>query len=174
MNDGDAAVVKQQLGADDIFALEAAARCVHGKPAVLLLSPVASDGETPRFTAIATPLWLSCPYLNKKIHALESAGTIAAIQAELSANKNFASEMKRAGDEYAVYRKKLFNKYFTGSTISVQITERLASGIGGTTSSGIKCLHAHAAHYIALGDNLIGRQVMELLHGDVCCAAGDC
>lgn len=44
------------------------------------------------------------------------------------------------------------------------LKERLKEmGIAGIRGEGIKCLHAHYAHYRVLGDNPVGEKVEELL-----------
>ena len=38
-------------------------------------------------------------------------------------------------------------------------------GVGGTAAGGLKCLHAHLAHFLAGGGNPVGEEIAKTLSG---------
>lgn len=180
MNKADTTVVAAQLKPRTMLAAETACRCPYGMPSVILLSPVAEDGITPVYMAISTPLWLTCPYLNKRIHDLESAGWLCRLKEELKSGGAFAEKMEKAIHSYYELRKKLFAEKGKNIEALAHIKARLNSGIGGIRGIkmeemfSLKCLHLHAAHYAFCGDNPAGQAVFRLLGNDICCSSKIC
>ena len=163
----DTETVSHQLGGRDVFISKVILRCVHGAPQVVLLSPVS-------YTAVATPLWLCCPYLNKKIHAIESQGQIKRIEKMLSDDDSLVKQMQRAHEHYIAYRKENCNDFFENNSDS-KTKELFETGIGGIRDTHrLKCLHLAAAHYALCCDNVAGKTVFELIGEDKYCVNGEC
>lgn len=164
----DIGIVKHQLGGREVFMDGVVKRCYYGMPSVILLAPV-------NFTAVATLLWLSCPFLNKRIHALESDGFIKKIEKIIREDDSLTQEMQKAHNHYIALRKSCCENFFAQNTDSSGLQKLSESGIGGIRDTGnLKCLHLAAAHYAVCADNTAGRAVFELLGEEQYCANGMC
>ena len=116
-----------------------------------------------------TTFWLTCPYLVAEVSALESAGWIGRLEQEVGRGGRLAQELVQAHQEAARIRRALACHQAVQelSRISPEAVRRLFdSGVAGIRYPlGIKCLHAHLAHHLALSGNPIGRRTVELLLG---------
>ncbi|MCL2026429.1 MAG: DUF501 domain-containing protein [Leptospirales bacterium] len=169
----DAETVARQLGSKEVFITGIAARCPHKHPTVALLSPLEKNGAV-NFTAMSTPLWLTCPFLNKKIHDLESSGFIKNIKQMIEADASLAAKMLDDRRNYAAYRHTAYRVFFSSRRGSNALRKMPpeAADAGGINS--LKCLHLFAAHYAACRQNMVGKIVFELLGKETFCFSGGC
>jgi exopolyphosphatase/guanosine-5'-triphosphate,3'-diphosphate pyrophosphatase len=117
------------------------ARCGPGHPLVIRNHPIDQDGNP-----FPTLFWLTCPDSVKAVSTLESAGWIKGLNDQAEVDPDLRTGLRRAHEEYARARGEL-----------VPGAERWG-GVGGT-AQGIKCLHAHYAHYLAGGPDPLGAWV---------------
>ncbi len=171
VDENDKEVIKWQLNSSDLNNIAGIVyKCVHGYPAVILLQPYDCDKKKEdkkiNYMAVANPLWLTCPYLNRKIHDLESDGYIKKISSFLSDERSTMNTMKNAHAHYYYLRRKLYSRAF-GQISSIDFSNKvLHSGIGGISDiSNLKCLHQHYSHFLICSDNVAGRVVHNLLNG---------
>ncbi len=154
-------IIERQLDTEPYNVLAVVKRCASGFPRILLVHPF-YQGEV-----FPTIFWLSCPELRERIFALEDGGLLEKITDREAVSSAFSQEMQDAHTEYAHCRRELISgeKWQEAARISEDIIYTLKnSGVGGIrTSSGIKCLHAHFAHYLAGGKNPAGKSTAEAL-----------
>jgi hypothetical protein len=133
-------IVAELLGRPPQGAFEVVARTVAGAPTVIRNAPLLDDG-----TPMPTRYWLVDRSLSKQIGTLESDGGVRAAEAAVD-----PAELRAAHDRYAAERDSAIPADWVGPTPS--------GGVGGTRT-GVKCLHAHYAWYLAGGDDPVGRWV---------------
>lgn len=178
-SDEDVKLVMCQLDTETIQFDSVAERCYWGVPRVILLNPRRTDGDEGNassfdYRALSNIMWLTCPYLNEEIHALESRGLIDSIQNFISGDRHLTTMMNDAHAHYYYLRKRLFEKYF-GPVMPVDANEIFHTGIGGIKETEfIKCLHIHYTHYRICQDNVVGRIVHHLLDGKINCRTARC
>jgi hypothetical protein len=166
----DINVIKWQLNTDSVNMTGIVRKCVYGYPSIILLNPVESltpNGKKKlNFMAISNPLWLTCPFLNKKIHDFESIGYIKKITELINSDRSLIELMKNAHANYYYLRRNLYSKDF-GEISSIEFnTKILNTGIGGIKEiDNIKCLHQHYSHFQICEDNVAGRIIHNLLNG---------
>ncbi len=166
----DLNVIKWQLNTDCVNMTGIVRKCVYGYPVIILLNPVecTEPGSKKKlnFMAISNPLWLTCPFLNKKIHDFESIGYIKKITDLINSDRSLIELMKNAHASYYYLRRNLYSREF-GEISSLEFnTKVLNSGIGGIKEiNNIKCLHQHYSHFQICEDNVAGRIVHNLLNG---------
>ena len=166
----DVNVIKWQLNTDNVNMTGIVRKCVYGYPSIILLNPV--ECITPNgkkklnFMAISNPLWLTCPFLNKKIHDFESIGYIKKVTNLINSDRSLIELMKNAHANYYYLRRNLYSKEF-GEISSIEFnTKILNAGIGGIKEiNNIKCLHQHYSHFQICEDNVAGRIIHNLLNG---------
>lgn len=132
--------VAELLGREPQGAFEVVARNAAGDPAVIRNEPFLDDG-----TPMPTRYWLVDPDLLRRIGTLESAGGVRRAEAEVDPDALAACHAR-----YAAERDAAIPEGHTGP--------RPSGGVGGTRT-GVKCLHTHYAHFLAGGDDPIGRWV---------------
>ena len=167
----DAETVARQLETREVFIADVAARCPYNFPSVALLSPLKKNGAV-SFTAISTPLWLTCPFLNKKIHDLESSGFIKKIKQMIEDDNLLAAKVLDDRKNYSALRQNVYRVFFSsrrGADVLKKIPQGAADGL-----NSLKCLHLFAAHYAACRQNAIGEIVFELLGKETSCSTGGC
>lgn len=123
--------------------------------------PLAPDG-----TPMPTLFWLVCPLLLQEVSRLEAQRWIHALGREVASNPEAAAAEVRADRLNAALRRRLLPvaERRRLRAQAPRLWERLArSGIGGRQAPGVKCLHAHLASYLALGQGYVGRRVAEVL-----------
>ena len=166
----DISVIKWQLNTDCVNMSGIVRKCAYGYPAIILLSPAEnksnSTGKKLNFMALSNPLWLTCPYLNKKIHEFESMGYIKKITNLIRSDRTLIELMKNAHANYYFLRRNLYSMEF-GEISSLEFSSKvLHAGIGGIKEiDNIKCLHQHYSHFQVCDDNITGRVVHNLLSG---------
>ena len=140
----DRASVTAQLGREPRGRWSVARRCACGKPQVLQTYPRLDDG-----TPFPTLFWLTCRKLAARIGGLESSGWMAELNRRLEGDPDFREALRRSTEAYVAER----NGF---------------EALGPTSHPGggpnrIKCLHAHAAHQLARGDNPAGAEALKAL-----------
>jgi hypothetical protein len=170
----DINVIKWQLNTDCVNMSGIVRKCIYGYPAIILLSPAEykpeSSSKKLNFMALSNPLWLTCPYLNKKVHEFESAGYIKKITNLIRSDRALVELMKNAHANYYFLRRNLYSMEF-GEISSLEFSSKvLHAGIGGIKEiDNIKCLHQHYSHFQVCDDNIPGRIVFNLLNGITYC-----
>jgi hypothetical protein len=177
--ESDYLALKRQLGAPATGFVSILERCSHGYPAVIMVAPDEADEAEQVMGGLSNFIWLTCPYMNKKIHDLESKGYIGKISSFINSDKSIMQLMKEAHVGYHFMRKRLCR----GLRDAIRGTDAgsapmLKTGIGGILNpEHLKCLHLHYAHYRICDKNIAGRMVLLLLDGvnsceEVRCAHG--
>ena len=175
----DAAVLAWQLKNNNIFAKSVLSRCPWGYPKVVLLSPLPQKnekkGDKLNFIAISTPLWLTCPFLNDKIHKLEDQGYVKKIEGVIQGETGYLEEMKQAHVHYAFLRKKSYLQFIGEQETIEPNCKLMSSGVGGIrTFDTVKCLHLHYAHFTLYQENSVGRITSIILENDTHCREENC
>jgi hypothetical protein len=115
-----------------------------GSPVVIRNPPILDDG-----TPMATRYWLVGEPERRLVSVLESAGGVREANDLVDAD-----ELAAAHERYRAERDAAIPPEVTGP--------RPAGGVGGTRT-GVKCLHAHYAWFLAGGDDPVGRWVDDKL-----------
>jgi len=131
-------VLSAQLGRPARGAPAVVHRCAYGLPTVARVQPRLEDG-----TPFPTVFWLICPVLRSRVGRLEADHAMVGLNARLEDEPELAREYAAASERYIAFR------------------DELDTPLPGDPSTGgmpryIKCLHVHAAHHLATGDNPIG------------------
>jgi hypothetical protein len=174
---GDYKTIGRQIGNREVNCGGIIQRCFYGCPRIILLNPVkcGGDGKSAlNYESISNVMWLTCPYLNRKIHEIENRGYIEKIGFFLKEDRLLTEKMSNAHAHYFYIRKRIyrdfFNDLFPESEIKVFNT-----GIGGVRDpSSIKCLHVHFSHYQIFPENVAGRLTSLLLDDVINCEDGFC
>jgi hypothetical protein len=140
----DRVVIESQLGRPIRAASEVVSRCHLGLPVVVKVPPRLDDG-----TPFPTLYWLTCPLAITRIGRLEGSGGVKRMEAKADADPDFGAALTAANSAYEAEREEL---------LADESGPRPSGGVGGT-GEGVKCLHAHFAHYAASRENPIGELV---------------
>ena len=140
----DREVIETQIGRPLRAESEVVARCHLEMPVVVRVPPHLDDG-----TPFPTLYWLTCPLATTSIGRLEGAGGVKRMETKAAADAGFVAALEHAHASYAAERDALI----TDAEAPVP-----SGGVGGA-ARGVKCLHAHYAHYVAGGDNPVGALV---------------
>jgi hypothetical protein len=140
----DRAAVASLLGREPRSAFDVVVRHDDGSPLVIRNPPILDDG-----TPMATRYWLVGEPERKLVAVLESEGGVRAANDVVAAD-----ELVAAHERYRAERDAAIPEDTTGP--------RPSGGVGGTRT-GVKCLHAHYAWFLAGGDDPVGRWVAERL-----------
>jgi hypothetical protein len=146
----DEAVVAEQLGRAPRGTRGVAHRCPCGHPDVVETAPRLPDG-----TPFPTLYYLTCPRAAAAISGLEAAGLMREMTARLAADGKLRAAYQRAHRDYLARRD------------AAARAEGLEPLPAGTQSAGgmpdrVKCLHALAAHELAVpGVNPFGREALD-------------
>lgn len=171
----DVAVVKWQLGSGSATISAIIERCSFGYPRIVLLDPMGNGSGAPfNYESVANVMWLTCPYLNERIHALESDGMIVKITEFINQDRLLVTSMAGAHAHFFFLRKNLFQNLLRES-IPEDRLDLFDAGIGGIRDTArIKCLHMHFAHYRVCDRNIAGYITTKLLHEKINCDEEDC
>ncbi|MFL3021329.1 MAG: DUF501 domain-containing protein [Candidatus Poriferisodalaceae bacterium] len=115
-----------------------------GEPVVIRNGPIMENGRP-----MPTRYWLVGRELSRLVARLEGDGGVQA--AELAVDSD---DLAAAHERYAAERDSQIPAGHVGP--------RPAGGVGGTRQ-GVKCLHTHLAHYLAVGDDPVGEWVVQQL-----------
>jgi hypothetical protein len=140
----DRAAVTTLLGRAPRGDFEVVVRHDDGSPLVIRNPPILDDG-----TPMPTRYWLVGEPERSRVSALESAGGVRAAERAVD-----ATLLSFAHDRYAHERNASIPAGYDGP--------RPSGGVGGTRT-GVKCLHAHYAWFLAGGDDPVGSWVDEHL-----------
>ncbi len=137
------AIVSALLGRPSRGESAVAHRCHHGMPTVVRVSPRLKGG-----TPFPTVFWLTCPLVKKHVGTLEADQVMVGLNERLDAEPELAEEYAAGSDRYIAFR------------------DELGGPLPGNSSAGgmpghIKCLHVHAGHTLATGDNPIGHETLD-------------
>jgi hypothetical protein len=143
----DVVALTELLGRSPRADFEVVVRRRDGWPVVIRNAPLLDDG-----TPMPTRYWLVDPELSAAIARLESAGGVR--EAERAVD---AGELRDAHARYAAER--------DAALAAAHAGPRPHGGVGGTRT-GVKCLHAHYAYFLAGGDDPVGRWVDARLFDD--------
>lgn len=132
------------LGREPQAGFEVVVRGADGQPVVIRNEPLLDDG-----TPMPTRYWLVDPAIRRAIGTLESNGGVR--QAEAAVDRE---ALAVAHERYAAERDALLPPDHEGA--------RPSGGVGGTRT-GVKCLHAHYAWFLAGGQDPVGHWVDEQL-----------
>jgi hypothetical protein len=118
-------------------------RCGFGLPTVVRVDPRLDDG-----TPFPTTFWLTCPVMRSAVGRLEADHAMVGLNERLEREPAFADDYAAAHERY------------------VDARDRLGAPLPGDPGAGgmpghVKCLHVHAAHTLATGDNVVGRWTVE-------------
>jgi uncharacterized protein len=136
--------VRELLGREPQGAYEIAVRRGDGSPVVLRNAPVLDDG-----TPMPTRYWLVGDHETLVVSRLESTGGVRQAEREIPVD-----DVADAHRRYALERDALIDPGHVGP--------RPSGGVAGTRT-GVKCLHAHYAWFLAGGDDAVGRWVARAL-----------
>jgi hypothetical protein len=137
-------VVERLLGRRPQGAYEVVVRHADGSPVVIRNAPLLDDG-----TPMPTRYWLVGEPERTRVSGIESEGGVDEAEAAVD-----PEELAAAHERYARQRDAALPPGHTGP--------RPSGGVGGTRT-GVKCLHAHYAWFLAGGDDPVGRWVHERL-----------
>jgi hypothetical protein len=140
----DAAAVARLLGREPQGGFEVAVRDSAGEPLVIRNSPLLDDG-----TPMPTRYWLVGAAEAAAVSRLEAAGGVRRAEGDVD-----PLALAGAHDRYADERDAALPAGHAGP--------RPSGGVGGTRT-GVKCLHAHYAWFLAGGDDPVGRWVADHL-----------
>jgi hypothetical protein len=154
----DIRILKAQLNRTPVGVVGIAARCEKGFP-IVTVNEALADGKP-----FPTLYWLTCPLIVKAISKLEGNSWSDRMKENIEEDAELEDRLKRAHIDYR-------NKRLEASAYSGSHSEHIVfkTGIGGVDNeAGIKCLHAHYAHYLASGENPLGEIVHKLV-SDIKC-----
>ncbi|MFZ9628173.1 MAG: DUF501 domain-containing protein [Ilumatobacteraceae bacterium] len=138
--DHDLARVVALIGRVPQGAFEVIVRDAAGDPLVLRNAPLLDDG-----TPMPTRYWLVGRDATRRVGRLEADGGVRRAEADID-----AGAIADAHARYAEERDAALPPHHDGP--------RPHGGVGGTRT-GVKCLHAHYAWFLAGGDDPVGRWV---------------
>lgn len=139
--DAEVAEVASLLGRSPAGAFRVVVRRPGGAPVVIENAPHLDDG-----TPMPTLYWLVDPSLHDQVSKIESQGGVHRFEELVDQDA-----LARAHDEYRRRREALVQRHDLPQP---------SGGVGGTRT-GIKCLHAHLAAYVAGMDDPVGELVAD-------------
>jgi hypothetical protein len=140
----DVAELTALLGRPPQADFEVVVRTPAGRAAVIRNAPLLDDG-----TPMPTRYWLVDPDLVLAVSRVEAEGGVRAAEAAVE-----PEALAAAHAAYAAERDAVLPRGHQGP--------RPHGGVGGT-ATGVKCLHAHYAYFLAGGDDPVGAWVQEQL-----------
>ena len=146
----DVAVVARQLGRPPRGVLGVAHRCPCGLPDVVETAPRLPDG-----TPFPTLYYLTCPRATAAMSRLEAAGLMREMTRRLAEDPGLMQAQASAHRDY------LARRDAAAGTAGVLPLPPDAASAGGMPDR-VKCLHALAAHELAVeGSNQLGREAVQ-------------
>ncbi|RPI91747.1 MAG: DUF501 domain-containing protein [Spirochaetales bacterium] len=172
-SDEDIDVIRRQIGRKKIYADGIVERCEYGYPRIMLLNPDAGGGEW-NYEAVSNVLWLTCPYLNERIHGLEQSGYLEKIGILIRQDNSLKMKMENAHAQMFYLRKRVCHPLH-GETFPFEMRRVMDAGVGGARdTSSLKCLHAHFCHYRVCENNVAGLVTARLLDDRLNCEEVRC
>ena len=180
-DDNDLEMIKWQLDTGTVNIIGVVERCEYNHPSIIALDPLKDndgkdlEGDKLNYGAISSFLWLTCPYLHREIHKIESEGYIDKIEDFINDDYELQFKMKNAHANYYYLRKKFYNHIFQDNPDGMDYINVLETGIGGIKDiEYIKCLHHHYTHYKLYEENIAGKIAFFLLNGSTSCLEEIC
>jgi uncharacterized protein len=147
----DASVVEEQLGRPPRGMTGVAHRCPCGQPDVVTTAPRLPDG-----TPFPTLYYLTCPRATAVLSGLEASGLMREMTERLRTDPALAARYQRAHADY------LADRDDAARSSGVEPLPAGTQSAGGMPDR-VKCLHALAAHELAVpGANPLGREALDL------------
>jgi uncharacterized protein len=140
----DVARLSELLGRAPQAEFEVVTRTADGDPAVIRNAPLLDDG-----TPMPTRYWLVDRDLVRRVSRLEADRGVRAAEAAVDQER-----LRRAHEAHAAER--------DAALLPGHAGPRPHGGVGGTRT-GVKCLHAHYAYFLAGGDDPVGEWVANRL-----------
>jgi hypothetical protein len=140
--------------------------CPHGFPQLILNHPLLLTSEKGErdLEPMPTIFWLTCPFLVEEVAKLESAGGVKRYERLLENDEELFREYLAAHQTYREMRLSLLSQEELKYAKEKGLRSILESGIAGIMNpKRVKCLHAQLAHFLATGQNPIGRLVAQEL-----------
>ena len=134
LDEADLAAVEAQLGRPPRGTRAVGHRCPCGLPDTVVTEPRLPDG-----TPFPTTYYLTCPRATALIGTLEGSGLMRELEARLGDEPALAAAYRAAHDAYLADRRALGD-----------VPELEGVSAGGMPDR-VKCLHALAAHALAVG-----------------------
>lgn len=144
----DRARVRELLGREPQGAFDVVVRAGDGDPVVVRNAPILDDG-----TPMPTRYWLVGRSEVIAVSRLEAEGGVRRAEATID-----AGAIADAHRRYAAERDAAIDPQHVGP--------RPSGGVAGTRT-GVKCLHAHYAWFLAGGDDPVGAWVADQLAGQL-------
>ena len=169
--ESDLITIERQLGSSNLFIKAIIGRCRYGHPKVVLLDPCINENNSGKLNhqALSNLMWLTCPYLNSKIHNLENDGYIRKISDFINNDNACQSFMKAAHANFYFLRNYIYSRYVKNLSDDMPM-DLFTRGIGGIRElDTIKCLHVHFCHYSVYKYNAAGYMTYLLLDRKVDC-----
>lgn len=161
LDPADEELVSEQLGRPPRGSRQVAHRCPCGVPDVVATAPRLEDG-----TPFPTTYYLTCPRAASMIGTLEADGVMREMTTRLAADPDLHRQYEEAHHDYLTRRDTLAREAGLAP-----LPEGMQSA--GGMPDRVKCLHALAAHELAVpGANPLGKEVLGRL-GDFW-TAGPC
>ena len=140
----DVAAVRELIGRPPRGSFEVVVRDPNGGPVVMRNAPLLDDGEP-----MPTRYWLIGKHEVLAVSRLEAGGAVRRAESEID-----PTLIADAHARYAAERDAALPEDHAGP--------RPHGGVGGTRT-GVKCLHAHYAWFLAGGDDPVGAWVARRL-----------
>jgi hypothetical protein len=149
ISDDDTRAVAAQLGRSPRGLRAVAHRCPCGQPDVVETAPRLEDG-----TPFPTLYYLTCPFAASAIGGVEASGVMKEMTARLAGDEQLRAAYENAHRDYLDRR---------DAAAKGEDVEPLPEGMqsAGGMPARVKCLHALAAHELAVpGTNPFGREAL--------------
>jgi hypothetical protein len=140
----DVARLSELLGREPRGSFEVVTRAADGAPEVIRNAPLLDDG-----TPMPTRYWLVDRDIVRRVSRVEADRGVRAAEAAVDPEL-----LRRVHATYAAERDAALPVDHVGP--------RPHGGVGGTRT-GVKCLHAHYAYFLAGGDDPVGEWVADRL-----------
>ena len=140
----DVARLSELLGRTPRGSFEVVTRAADGAPTVIRNAPLLDDG-----TPMPTRYWLVDRDLVRRVSRVEADRGVGAAEAAVDPQR-----LRRVHATYAAER--------DAALPAGHVGPRPHGGVGGTRT-GVKCLHAHYAYFLAGGDDPVGAWVADRL-----------
>ena len=107
-------------------------------------------------TPFPTTFWLTCPVMRARVGTLEADHAMVGLNQRLESEPDFAQAYAAGHERYLAFRDAL------GTPLPA------AEVSAGGMPRFVKCLHVHAAHHLATGDNPVGAWTLTTLRPVAC------
>lgn len=167
LSDKDRKAIEKQLGRVPRGVEKVTNYTKDGEPLVILTNPIIVDKRRTtndeQFEPFPTLYYLTYPPKVEAVSRLEDRSYIKKYEQKIQNNSDFRVDFLKAQREYIKERIVSAGKEIDKlSPKKREVIEK--TGIGGVKDlTKIKCLHSHYAHYLAKGNNPVGKMVEEEL-----------